>query len=239
MAERTAQKQFSLKTDWVTVFASQIVDYGTKAFEKTRSFDISQLKNLFKNFPREKVKALFKNRRLVISLLVVLFLTGAFIIARNKLASVKSPVFDNNSQTNFAPQSSVFLNKKIEIPIRSSSGAATGEKLVVNLTTIDRAKKILIQGKPATARDGKMFIILNLEIDNVTRNQLTVRPVDFIRFVNEGKSFAPDVHNDAVKVEPVSIKRTRVGFVTDESQKDYKFLIGEISGDKQTIEVTI
>ena len=73
-------------------------------------------------------------------------------------------------------------------------------------------------------------------MENSTSNQLTVRPVDFIRLTDsEGRTFAPDVHNNDVVVEPISIKKTRVGFVVDENQKEFKFLVGEINGPKKEV----
>lgn len=224
------------------MFVSQVVDYTTRTISKSKAFDFSSFKNPLKNIPQEKIKnllAIFKNRLVIIALIALAVLSGAFFILKGKLSSQSIPAL-NSSQTNFSPQNQITINRKIEIPIRSSTGTVTGEKLAINLSTIDKSNRILIQGKPATARAGKTFIILNLEIDNSTKNQLTVRPVDFIRLQDsEGRSFASDVHNESVKAEPVSIKRTRVGFVVDENQKDFKFLIGEITGEKQTVEVSI
>lgn len=224
------------------MFVSQVVDYTTRTFNKSKAFDLSSFKNPLKNIPQEKIKnllAIFKNRLVIIALIALAVLSGAFFILKGKLSSQSIPAL-NSSQTNFSPQNQITINRKIEIPIRSSTGTVTGEKLAINLSTIDKSNRILIQGKPATARAGKTFIILNLEIDNSTKNQLTVRPVDFIRLQDsEGRSFASDVHNESVKAEPVSIKRTRVGFVVDENQKNFKFLIGEITGEKQTVEVSI
>jgi hypothetical protein len=242
MSTRLTHKSFTLRPDWASVFASQVVDYTTRAFNKTKAFDLSSFKNPLKNFPQEKIKnllAIFKNRLVITVLILAAVLSLAFFTLKGKLSTQSVPVL-NSGQTNFSPQNQIAVNRKFEIPIRSSSGTVTGEKLSINLSTIDKSNKILIQGKPATARAGKTFVILNLEIDNSTKNQLTVRPVDFIRLQDsEGRSFASDVHNEAVKAEAVSTKRTRVGFVVDENQKSFKFLIGEITGEKQTIEVSI
>lgn len=242
MSTRLTHKSSTLKPDWASMFVSQVVDYTTRTFNKSKAFELFSFKNPLKNIPQEKIKnllAIFKNRLVIIALIAIALLSGAFFILKGKLSSQSIPAL-NSSQTNFSPQNQITINRKIEIPIRSSTGTVTGEKLAINLSTIDKSNRILIQGKPATARAGKTFIILNLEIDNSTKNQLTVRPVDFIRLQDsEGRSFASDVHNESVKAEPVSIKRTRVGFVVDENQKNFKFLIGEITGEKQTVEVSI
>lgn len=242
MSTRLTLKSFTLRPYRASVFASQVIDYSTKAFNKTKAFELFSFKNPLKNFPQEKIKnllAIFKNRLVIAALIVAALLSGAFFILKEKISTQSVPPLISG-QTNFSPQNQITVNRKIEIPIRSSSGTVTGEKLAINLSTIDKSNKILIQGKPATARAGKTFIIINLEIDNSTKNQLTVRPVDFIRLQDsQGRSFASDVHNESVKAEAVSTKRTRVGFVVDENQKDFKFLIGEITGEKQTVEISI
>lgn len=220
---------------------SQVIDYGAKLSSTTKRIDLSGLGNLFKNFPREKLKNLLtylKRPQVAIALVTIILLTAGILFLRGKVTEKSAQVF--GSQTNFTPQVSSTLNRKFEIPIRNASGKDTGTKLPITITTVDSSKKILIQGKPATARDGKVFLILNMDIDNSTSNQLSIRPVDFVRLQdNEGKSFAPDVHNDVVKAEPISIKRTRVGFVVDESQKQFKFLIGEIGTQAETVEVAL
>jgi hypothetical protein len=110
----------------------------------------------------------------------------------------------------------------------------------LTLTTAETTKQILIQGKPATAKGGKIFLIINLEIDNPHNQKLFISPVDLIRLVDKGgKKFAPDVHNNQVSVEPISVKKTRVGFVIDEDTSGWKLQIGEVAGAKETIDLPI
>ncbi|OGD93958.1 hypothetical protein A3C33_04735 [Candidatus Curtissbacteria bacterium RIFCSPHIGHO2_02_FULL_42_58] len=226
------------------MFVSQIVDYGAKV--RQNSFKMVDFKSLnpFKNASVDKLTSILKKattlaKKRALLLVLVIAALSLFAIVRVK-GTPQNPLTIAGSQTDFSPQTQISVNRKFEIPIRNAKGADTGDKLAVTLTTIDSSKKILIQGKPATARDTKAFLILNLEIENSITNQLTVRPVDFIRLVDEqNRSFAPDVHNNEVTVEPVSIKKTRVGFVVDEEKKNFKFFFGEISGEKQTIEISI
>lgn len=226
------------------MFASQVVDYGAKITvkrSKIPSFEF--IKNPFKDFnPRfgqiKKIISRLGKRNLLILAIVILAVAGVLIL--KNFRTTPQSLIRSTSQTDFSPQNQATLNRKFEIPIRSASGKETGDKLAITFTTVDQAKRILIQGKPATARDTKAFLILNLEIDNSTTNQLTVRPVDFIRLVDsKDRSYAPDVHNNEVVAEPVSIKKTRVGFVVDENQENFKFLIGELNGNKEAVEVAI
>jgi len=231
----------------ITIFASEIVDYGANIAGKSPKIAIPEnLKNAFKNFKMPKLPTnwkikpsiLARKRNLLILAAVVVVVIGLLVV-RNLRSSPKSLV-QGAAQTDFSPQTQATVNRRFEIPIRSGNGKDTGNDLAVTLTTIDRSKRILIQGQPATARDTKMFLILNLEIENSTSDQLTVRPVDFVRLVDsQNHSFAPDIHNNDVSAEPISIKKTRVGFVVDDNQKNFKFLFGEINGDKQTVEISI
>lgn len=228
------------------MFASQIVDFGAtvspKANEKSSSgnlknplkgmnFNFGKFPNLFETVKKHKYISAFA----VLTLVVLVAL--AFGLS-NPNSSI--PLVSGVNQTNFSPAKQTTLNRKFEIPIRKQTGETTGNNLVFSLTTVDQSNRILIQGKPATARATKTFIILNMEVQNSTNDQLTVKPVDLIRLIaTDGKSFAPDVHNNDVIVEPISIKRTRVGFVVDENQTNFKFTVGEINGQKETIEVSI
>ena len=225
--------------------ASQIVDYGAKLGGQGSKISIPDiLKNPFKNFnfsPEQfkKFSSLTKKRNLIIfAIFIGIFIVG--LVIYKSLTSGSTPLVKGTTQTNFSPQSQTTINRRFDIPIKTAKGDSTPDKLGITLTTVDKAQRILIQGKPATARDTKTFLVINMEIENSTRNQLTVRPVDFVRLIdNENRSFAPDVHNKEVVVEPVSIKKTRVGYVVNNDIKNFKFLIGEINGSKETVEITI
>lgn len=198
--------------------------------------------SFFKKFKLEKIKGLkapfTKHPKIALAVLAVLIVGGFLVFkfqGRGQNVSISA-----SSGNNFAPTKEIVINRQFNIPIRTTKGEASGDTLKITLTTAENTNKILIQGQPATARDGKSFLILNLEVENSTKNQLTVRPVDLIRMIDaDNKSYAPDIHNNDVAVEPISIKKTRAGYVIDDSQKHFKFLIGEVSGNKETIEVNL
>lgn len=237
-----------------TLFFSQIRDFGAN-FEKSASaedtdkprakFSVPKIKF---NFSKEKyleksksVGAFLKRRpKMTIGIglgLLVIILVLVLFPGVNPNSAVKKVA---GSQTDFTAEKQVAIGSRFEVPIRKEDGTETPDKLIINLTTADLSKRILIQGKPATSRDTKTFILINFEVENSTSNQLTVRPVDFIRLTdNENRTFAPDVHNNDVAVEPISIKKTRVGFVVDENQKEFKFLVGEINGEKKEVVVKL
>lgn len=237
--------------------AALIVDYGQMAEAKKDSVISNIKKNglsfkkpsfkFFKNFDPKKYLGFLSKFSVVLTrkavfvpiILIVLVGIGLFTFRSKLPSSASTIVSGNTSGTDFAPNSTQELRREFQIPIRSADGKDTGDKLVVNFTTVDKSRRIILQGQPATAKDGKVFLILNVDVENSTTNQLSVRPVDFIRMIDDkGENFAADIHNDVVKVEPISIKKTRVGFIVDESQKNFKFAVGEIKGSKETAEVS-
>ncbi|MDO8336142.1 MAG: DUF4352 domain-containing protein, partial [Candidatus Saccharibacteria bacterium] len=123
--------------------------------------------------------------------------------------------------------------------IKTQDGKETGDKLHVTITTIEKTDSIIAQDKPVRTKDGKIFLLVNMEIENTTKQELAIKPNDMVRFIdNEGRSFAPEVYNNGVKADAVSIKKTRVGYVVDSAQKTYKLMIGEVRVKQEPIEVS-
>ena len=108
----------------------------------------------------------------------------------------------------------------------------------ITITNIEKTREILIKNNPAKTKNGKIFLVLNIEIQNDTKKQLTVRPVDMVRLIgDDGRSYAPDVHNNEVTAEPVSLRKTKVGYVVDENKNNFKLFVGEVRGQQEEIEV--
>ncbi len=189
----------------------------------------------FKFNPRPVFTNILRYKKVLI--LAVVILAVGFGISKIQKGSGAQSQFINTVSNSGNP--SIGINKEFNFPIYSN-GKKTEKNLKLVLTTAERSDKILINGKPASAKDGRDFLILNLEITNPTQDKLNIRPVDFFRLKDDqGQQFAADVHNDPVKAEPISIRKTRVGYIVDESKKSFKFLVGEINGEKQEIEINI
>ena len=188
-----------------------------------------------KNSPvRNLVTFLLRHRLVVIFLMIIgVIAVAAYKLPIRNIAKVSQPQV---TQSNNA----LAVNREFSFPIYDKDAKKTANSLKISLTEVERTDKILVNGQQASARDGKDFLVMYMEINNPTNDKLNVRPVDFFRMVDDaGNSYAADVHNDPVKAEPISIKKTRIGYVVDESQSNFKFLVGEINGEKQNIEINI
>lgn len=141
-----------------------------------------------------------------------------------------------NSNTKIAEAS---INQTFSFDGQAATGKIAGKlKMVVDKVEVN--SEVLIQGKPATVRGDKAFLVLNLEFENAETQTQYISPVDLIRLVGENdKKFAPDVHSEVIEVRPISVKLAKVGFVVQEGQKNFKIQIGSIEGQKQTIEFQV
>lgn len=209
------------------LFFSKIADYTSRVSNKLNGSRLEPLKKL----------PIFNPKVAAVVAAAVILLIGGIVWVKSGSPSDTSP----NDQTFVSEGNKAEINKKFSIAIRSGDGKETGQQLVVNVPSMQRTDRIIYKGKPLVAREGKDFIIINIEIENSTNNRLTVRPVDFFRLVGaEGKNYAPDIQTDPVKVEPLSSKNTRTIYIVGDDQKNLKFMIGEIKGsNKETVEVII
>ncbi|GEM_PF-1667011 len=230
-------KSITLNSPWH--IAASVIDYNTKIAEKILDETVKpRIKNPFKNFKFPKKLPEMDSTKIlvIIGCLVVIAAVGIFAFTKSKSSKNSS----GSAVSNVSVLASASIAKDVNVPIRDKNGKEVGQNLKVKFTTADRAKKILFQGRPLSSRQGKAFVVINIEIDNPTKDRLTVRAVDFIRLVaSDGKNFAPDIQTDAIKVEPLSSKNTRTIFIIEDSLKKVKFLIGEINGNRETVEITI
>jgi len=179
-----------------------------------------------------KIPSLKKISRWWILLFIIVFFAIVIFFVARSFGSQSTEIIPL-SQTKAA-----YIGKSFEFPVLDGKGELTDLKLAMSLINAELVKKILIQGQPATAKEGKIFLILNLEISNSSQKSMTISPVNLIRLVDSsGKLYAPDIHNKDVTIEPISTKKTRVGFVMDEGETNFKIQIGKVDGPKELIEV--
>lgn len=177
-----------------------------------------------------KYKFLSK-RTILIALALIVFLVVSYGVVqkvRSNTSASKSGVYSKT----------VKVNQSFEFAAKDEKGNLTDKKVKMTLMTAEQTNEILVKGKKLKAKSDKMFTIVLLEIENPHQERLTLTPYDLMRLIDsQGKTFAPDVHNAIVTLQPISTKRDRVGFLLDSKEKSIKLQIGEITGDKKVIQV--
>ena len=131
------------------------------------------------------------------------------------------------------------LNKALQFPIRNEKREKEVSKFSYEITSAELYDSIIVKGQRARAVKGRVFLIFNLKITNSNDQAVEINTRDFLRIsVNNKKELiAPDIHNDPVQTQAISTKYTRVGVAINESDKNIKLQVGEITGKKQTLEI--
>lgn len=173
-----------------------------------------------------------------IGLIVILFIVFGLVKLNPFNTSASQPA--TNSKTTIKDAlSTTQLNQEFKFPLKDEKDQTIGEIKYV-IESAELRDEIVIKGKKAYAVDGKVFLILNLKISNESNQNISMNTKDYARlFVNgnEAEPLSPSIHNDPVVVDAISVKPTRIGFSLNKSDKDLKVKIGEIKGEKTTIDI--
>ncbi|MBI2621665.1 MAG: hypothetical protein HYW63_03430 [Candidatus Levybacteria bacterium] len=171
---------------------------------------------------------------LIIILLAVAFYAGGRFFPQGGTISLDERA---NAPKPIATQT---LNKKFEFPLRDSEGKEVSRiEYVVENANIQDA--FIYQGKLARAVKGRTFLILNLKITNPYRQSIEINAKDYIRvrLNNSAEQLAPEIHNDPVEIQANSTKYTRIGLPINDSDKNIILMVGEITGRKDAVKLTL
>lgn len=127
------------------------------------------------------------------------------------------------------------LDVTLNIPIDEKGN----NSIVYKVTGAEIRNSIVLRGQRARAIEGRKFVILNLKLTNSLEQRVSLNSRDYVRMSLAGSEdrLAPSIHNDPVELQPISDQTTRLGFSVDASATNFKFYVGEISGEKQEVEV--
>lgn len=179
---------------------------------------------------KERIKR--KPRFLVtISLIALLILFGASRILSEKI--------NKNQKTTPSQVQKVPLDKSLDFYGLDMNGKSTREKIKMTFVSAETSNEVLVKDQTYTAKAGKAFLLINMELQNDTTEKLNIIPGDLIRLSigSDDKKYAPDLHNNAVLVAPISVKNDRVGFVIDSGVKNIKLFVGELEKKKEEVEI--
>lgn len=209
---------------------------------------IQQIKFLFKKtitslFSAESNSSSFKQKKMkkFIPLALLVIGLGVVVIVAGRTLSASPANRTQEPQTQVkGPLATMLINKELSFPLLD----AGGKEITRVRYTIENAElrdEIIVQGRRATAIQGRVFLILNIKIDNTFDKSLSINSRDYIRLSVNGDTerlFAADIHNDPVSVQAISTKKTRLGFPINTSDTNLVLKVGEIKGTKEDINLS-
>lgn len=140
-----------------------------------------------------------------------------------------------------APESRKFpLNKKFNFPVRAANGGVLGE-IKYEVLEYEFTNQVVVNNYyKALVGNDKVILAVRIELTNDLNGGLKVLSGDYIRLTknNEVKLIAPDIDSDPVEIRPRSTKETNIGFTLDKSDANLELQIGELSGEKELIEIS-
>ncbi len=202
-------------------------DYGTP------SETVLHTKNRFRKLPSLPRKKLIKLGVYLVALIALIGITRLIV-----KGSVKS---DSTTKTEIAgPMNTTSIDRTYQFPFYDETG-----EIISNFQyTLEKAElrdEILIQGRPAQAINGKVFLVVYVKIKNEYKGSLQLNAAEYVRLVvndNEDELLAPEMNSDPVQIQAISTKTTRIGFPIDAGDaKALKLQIGEIDGEKDVVEI--
>lgn len=145
-----------------------------------------------------------------------------------------------NSAASTAKTISIKVDKSWDINALTNQGKTAGSKVKFKITTAEKTDQVLVKDQVFSAKNNKLFLILNLEIKNDVTSAVNIVPGDLIRlsYGSDGENmYAPDLHNNMVQAAAISTKNDRVGFVIPMNEKNFQLSIGELDGKKETVDL--
>lgn len=169
--------------------------------------------------------------------IVIIFVIGIFLGA--KLFFPKKETQTTIEPKTDATIATAGLNSDFEFPLKDSFGKELST-IKINASNAVLKSEVIIKGSRSVAQNNKAFLTIDLEITNDYNKSIDVNTRNYFRLKSESSDswLAPDIHNDPVKVQAISTKQTRIGYIVNESDKKYILRIGEIDGEKQEVQIS-
>lgn len=181
-----------------------------------------------RNFKDKLLEFAVRKKKLVIAaVLLVLF-----------LLFVNYKVGLRNAKSASSKSATVAIDKNFSFSALNNQGRVTGAKIKFHVVDAEKTSQVIVKDQTYTAKNNKMFLIVNLELKNDETTLQNILPGDLVRLAisgNDDTRFAPDLHNSLVGVAAISTKTDRIGFVIPIDAKNFKLFVGELEGKKEEI----
>ena len=204
--------------------------------DNTLSQDTPSQRSTLRRFKRSMRKSLW----LPFIIVGLAVLIAAFMAFRN-LGNSPAAVADNGVDTSISePLATQELNRTFEFPLVDREGEEVSKVRYI-IESAELQDEIIVKGQRAYAVEGRAFLILNIKIINTYNQGIQINARDYIRLIVDGSQdrLAPDIHNDPVEIQAISTKPTRLGFPINNDFKQLTLQIGEIQGEKQTLNLDL
>lgn len=218
--------------------------------EQTNYNAIVSEKSTTSFYPTEKAKSPFKNSlsflRRLRSIPILLIVAAALVLGFFGIKQVTSQSSGEGvlqpaeTQSDLSkPTAQKTLNRTFTFPLKDQQGQEVG-KLSYTIESVELRDQIIVQGQPASAINGKTFLIINVKLTNNYNQTVMVNARDYLRISigNSSEKIAPDMHSDPVEVQAISTKPTRVGMAINKTDKNIVLQVGEITGEKESIKIS-
>jgi len=187
---------------------------------------------MFKNGWKKKLtEKIQKKKKLFIAIALTLAVIGFF-----NFFSLKKSASSAKAATQ-----TVDVARSFEFPGINNQGKEVSDKIKFKISRVEKTNQVMVQDKTFTARNDKLFLIVNLDLTNDSTTPLNILPGDLVRLTigdNAETKYAPDLHNNLVPVAAISTRVDRIGFVISQTEKKFKLLVGVIDGKKEEVDIT-
>lgn len=171
--------------------------------------------------------------------LTALIVLGLFFLSKiisTVISSPQSSLIDARTQLP-AAKANQTINKEFSFSLKDQKGTELS-KLKVILENVELRNQIIVKAQKVTAISGRTFLVLNIKITNEFNQTVQINTRDYFRLSVNNKDkelLAPEIHNDPVEAQASSVKYTKLAFAINDSDKNLKLRVGELSDDKKAV----
>lgn len=219
----------------VTIAFSVVIDQiqsspGTNKISRMFSKVKSRLPVKFRKINFKKVAP--------VALLIIIIAVVAYRLT-NASRTTAAPVANDSRYEVKGAVAIKEINREFLFPIKDSKGKTVTD-LKYLIESAELRDEIIVKGQRAVAVKGRLFLILTVKITNDYNKGIDINARDYIRVAtadNPEEKLAPDVHNDPVTVQAISTKYTRLGLPINDTDRKVTLFVGELNGEKESIEL--
>lgn len=145
---------------------------------------------------------------------------------------------NNQSLSNKSPNSIEIISQDRTFKFQGYNQNSKQQGVITfKINNVEKTDNVLVNSQEFHAKNKKLFLIVNLELQNETSYSLSIIPSDFIKLLYDNQQFNPDLHNNLLSVEATSTKKDRIGFVIPEDNRKYILAVGQTGSDKSEIDI--